>query len=263
MINNFLINRVLSVTGFDKEDNILYRLTQPQNVGLSTTSETAEVVDALGTPIAVFDRSKSAELTGENAIFDMKLLAEQHGTDVSTAVASAPCFEVITVVAADATVGEGQVAAGMTYNLKNTPVQNSMPRAYALNKDSSLGAEMTIVSGDETVSAVVDGALAVPASVEAGSKILISYEYQPTKATQVVVSSDTFATAHKIVVEILGCDVCNTEDLVYAYLIMENAKMSSDTDLTFGTDLVHSFTVSAQVSYCSPDKRLFYIVIPE
>jgi hypothetical protein len=79
----------------------------------------------------------------------------------------------------------------------------------------------------------------------------------------VTVSSDKFATAHKIVVEILGCDVCNTEDLIYAYLIMENAKMSSDTDLTFGTDLVHSFTVSAQVSYCSPDKRLFYIVIPE
>jgi hypothetical protein len=195
----------------------------------------------------------------------MKLLAEQHGTEVSTAVASAPCFEVVTVIAADATPEEDkyQAAAGKSYTLKHTPVEGSMPRAYALNKDSSLGAEMTMESGDETVSAVVDGALTVPAEAVVGSKILISYEYQPTKATQVVVSSDSFATAHKIVVEVLGCDVCNTEDLVYAYLVMENAKMSSDTDLTFGTDLVHSFTVSAQVSYCSPDKRLFYIVIPE
>lgn len=264
MINNFLINRVLSVTGFDNDDNILYRLTQPQNVGLSTTSETAEVVDALGTPIAVFDRSKSAELTGENAIFDMKLLAEQHGTKVSGAVASVPCFETLTVVASTETPADKQVAAGSTYTLKYTPVATSTPKAYTLNEDSSLGAEMTVTSeGGTAVSAVADGKLAVPADAKVGSKILISYEYKPDNATQVVVSSDTFANAHKIVVEILGCDVCNTEEMVYAYLIMENAKMSSDTDLSFGTDLVHSFTVSAQVSYCSPDKRLFYIVIPE
>jgi hypothetical protein len=111
-------------------------------------------------------------------------------------------------------------------------------------------------------SSVADGQVAIPAEIDA-AQILVAYEYQPESATMVTVSSDKFATAHKIVVEILGCDVCNTEDLIYAYLIMENAKMSSDTDLTFGTDLVHSFTVSAQVSYCSPDKRLFYIVIPE
>lgn len=245
MINNFLINRVLSVTGFDNADNILYRLTQPQNVGLSTTSETAEVVDALGTPIAVFDRSKSAELTGENAIFDMKLLAEQHGVKVQESVESAPCFEIIAVTADN---------KGQSISLKNTPIDGSTPRAYALNGDSSLGAEIE--------SAVADGKIAIPSDTDA-TQILVAYEYKPDAATQVVVSSDSFATAHKIVVEILGCDVCNTEDLVYAYLVMENAKMSSDTDLTFGTDLVHSFTVSAQVSYCSPDKRLFYIVIPE
>ena len=93
MINNFLINRILTITGFDKDDNILYRLTQPQNVSLTTSSETAEVVDSLGTPIAVFDRSKSAELSGENAIFDMKLLAEQHGTDVELTADEVPAFE--------------------------------------------------------------------------------------------------------------------------------------------------------------------------
>lgn len=246
MINNFLINRVLTVTGFDKDDNILYRLTQPQNVGLSTTSETAEVVDALGTPIAVFDRSKSAELTGENAIFDMKLLAEQHGTEVEITAEAVPCFETIAITADN---------KGTSVALAHTPVEGSTPKVYALNLDSSLGAPIEGAT-------VADGQVAIPAEI-AATQILVSYEYKPEAATMVTVSSDKFATAHKIVVEILGCDVCNTEDLIYAYLIMENAKMSSDTDLTFGTDLVHSFTVSAQVSYCSPDKRLFYIVIPE
>ncbi len=242
MINNFLINRVLSVTGFDSDNNVLYRLTQPQNVGLSTTSETAEVVDALGTPIAVFDRSKAAELTGENAIFDMSLLAEQHGVEVQKTASSVPCFQTISV----ADINEG---------LKYEALTSPKPQVYALNKDSSIGSaiEDASINGKQ---------ITLPDSVTEG-QILVVYEHKPTAATMVVVSADKFATAHKVVVEILGCDVCNTEDLVYAYLIMENGKLSSDTDLTFGTDLVHGFTISAQVSYCSPDKRLFYIVIPE
>lgn len=243
MINNFLINRVLSVTGFDKDENILYRLTQPQNVGLSTTSETAEVVDALGTPIAVFDRSKSAELTGENAIFDMKLLAEQHGTTVELTADLVPCFETLAVKE----LGEKVLA--------HTPNEETAVKVYALNKDSSLGVAIEGASVDA-------GKVTLPEG-HGAEHILVYYEYKPDAATKVVVSADKFATAHKVVVEILGCDVCDTENLVYGYLIMEAGKMSSDTDLTFGTDLVHSFTVSAQVSYCSPDKRLFYIVIPE
>ena len=244
MINSFLINRVLSVTGFDGDENILYRLTQPQNVGLSTTSETAEVVDALGSPIAVFDRSKAAELTGENAIFDLSLLAEQHGVKVQNTVDSVPCFETIAVTADN---------KGKEVALAHTPVDDTMVKAYALNGDSSIASTLTAT--------VADGKITIPETD--ATQILVSYEYKPDAASMVVVSADKFATAHKIVVEILGCDVCNTEDLIYAYLIMDQAKMSSDTDLTFGTDLVHSFTVSAQVSYCDPNKKLFYIVIPE
>jgi hypothetical protein len=241
MINNFLINRVLTVTGFDGDDNILYRLTQPQNVSLSTSSETAEVVDALGTPIAVFDRSKSAELSGENAIFDLSLLAEQHGTEVKNEIDAVPCFEKI------------KYEADKEVTLAYAPIDDTMVKIYALNDDSSIA--------DALTAKVAEGKFTMP--VTEAKEILVSYERKPETVSVVTVSSDSFATAHKIVVEILGCDVCNTEDLVYAYLIMENAKMSSDTGLSFGTDLVHSFTVSAQVSYCSPDKRLFYIVIPE
>ena len=244
MINSFLINRVLSVTGFDNDENILYRLTQPQNVSLSTSSETAEVVDALGTPIAVFDRSKSAELSGENAIFDLSLLAEQHGVEVQATAEAAPCFETIAINADN---------KGTAVALAHTPIDDTMVKVYALNGDSSIAAALTAT--------VAAGKVTIPETD--AKQILVSYEYKPDAASMVVVSADKFATAHKICVEILGCDVCDTQELIYAYLVMENAKMSSDTELSFGTDLVHSFTVSAQVSYCDPDKKLFYIVIPE
>ena len=245
MINNFLVNRVLSVTGIDSEDNVLYRLVQPQNISLSTSSETADVVDNMGSVIATFDRSKAAELSGENAIFDLSLLAVQHGTKVDADVAEVPCFETIVIT-------DDHKANGVT--LKHTPIDDATVKVYALNADSSLGEIMNV-----TVSA---GAFTLPSDV-AAEQILVSYDYKPTAASMVTVSADKFATAHKIVVEVLGCDVCNKEELIYAYLIFPSGKMSSDTELSFSTDLVHSFTVNAQVEYCSPDKKLFMLIIPE
>lgn len=243
MINNFLVNRVLSVTGMDKDDNILYRLVQPQNISLSTSSETADVVDNMGSVIATFDRSKSAELSGENAIFDLSLLAVQHGTEVQKTVDEVPCFE--TIVVAEKS---GEVS------LAHTPIDDAAVKFYALNGDSSLGKAVEI--------SVNAGKYTIPGSVTA-EQILAVYDYKPTAASMVTVSSDKFATSHKIVVEVLGCDVCNKEDLIYAYLIFPSGKMSSDTELSFSTDLVHSFTVTAQVEYCSPDKKLFMLIIPE
>lgn len=243
MINNFLVNRVLSVTGMDKDDNILYRLVQPQNISLSTSSETADVVDNMGSVIATFDRSKSAELSGENAIFDLSLLAVQHGTEVQKTVDEVPCFE--TIVVAEKS---GEVS------LAHTPIDDAAVKFYALNGDSSLGEAVEI--------SVNAGKYTIPGSVTA-EQILAVYDYKPTAASMVTVSSDKFATSHKIVVEVLGCDVCNKEDLIYAYLIFPSGKMSSDTELSFSTDLVHSFTVTAQVEYCSPDKKLFMLIIPE
>ncbi len=247
MINNFLIDRVLSVTGMDKDDNILYRLVQPQNISLSTSSETADVVDNVGSVICTFDRSKSAELSGENAIFDLSLLAVQHGTEVVKEVEAAPCFETIEVTADN---------KGTEVTLKHTPVDDTMVKVYALNGDSSLA--------DAITTTVADGKFTIPSDTTA-AQILVSYEYKPDsdKVSAVTVSSDKFATSHKVVVEVLGCDVCNKSELIYAYLIFPTGKMSSDTELTFGSDLVHSFTVTAQVDYCSIDKKLFMLIIPE
>lgn len=255
MINNFLINRVLTITGFDKDENILYRLTQPQNVSVSTTSETADVVDNVGSLIARFDRSKSMEMTGENAIFDVHLLAEQHGTEVVTTVEAVPCFETITVDAANKENG---------YQLAHTPIDGGVVTAYTLSNDSAIADQLKVdtAAGAGQV-AVADGKVSLPTDVEVGSMILVSYEYKPTKATMVEVDADKFATANKVTVELLGCDPCDVSNLIYAYLIIPSGKLSSDADLTFSNELVHNFTITANVAYCDPHKKLFYLVIPE
>ena len=63
--------------------------------------------------------------------------------------------------------------------------------------------------------------------------------------------------------EILGADVCNQTDLIYAYLIFPNCKLSPDFDWSIATDSTHPFSMKAMQEYCDKQKRLFSIVIPE
>ena len=79
-LNNIVIDRVLRGVFSDKEDNIIFSLNQVQNLSLNSTSESQEVVDALGVSIMELMRSKAIEASAENAIYDFGLLAAQYGT---------------------------------------------------------------------------------------------------------------------------------------------------------------------------------------
>ena len=63
--------------------------------------------------------------------------------------------------------------------------------------------------------------------------------------------------------EVLGCDVCDPTTLIYAYVVFPNAKLDSNVDITFSTDGKHPFTLKAQQNYCSKEKELFKIIIPQ
>jgi hypothetical protein len=46
--------------------------------------------------------------------------------------------------------------------------------------------------------------------------------------------------------EVLGCDVCDQTNLIYAYVIFNNAKLSPDFDWSIATDGAHPFSMKAQ-----------------
>jgi hypothetical protein len=88
------------------------------------------------------------------------------------------------------------------------------------------------------------------------------YEYETDKAVEVVNSATQFPVGCKFVMEVLGCDVCDQTNLIYAYVIFNNAKLSPDFDWSIQTDSTHPFSMKAQQDYCDKEKRLFSIVIP-
>ena len=237
-----------------KDDSVLFSINQIQNASLNCASESTDAVDAMGTPIATFYRAKSAEFSAENALFDMNLMATQLGTSKKVASATSK----ITVPAMESF----EVAEGGKYELKHAP-KVAPTEIYALNSDSTFGVKYTkSTAASATQFSIAGQTVSLPTGIAVGTEMFVMYEYETENAVEVVNSAKNFPVGCKFIMEVLGCDVCDQTNLVYAYVIFNNAKLSPDFDWSIATDGTHPFSMKAQQDYCDREKRLFSIVIP-
>ena len=255
-LNNFIIDRVLrGVAQSHTDDSVLFAITQIQNPSLTCSSESVDAVDALGTPVSTFYRSKTAEFSAENAMFDMNLMAVQVGAEKKVASAAnkilTPAFE--------------KVSGATATDLKHTP--KALPTyCYALNGDGTLGTKYTkadtasatafaiATSGDKTT-------VTPPTGLAADTELLVIYEYESDAGISVANSAKKFPKGCKFTLEVLGCDVCDQTNLLFAYLIFPNFKLSPDFDWSIQTDGAHPFSGKAMQEYCKKDNKLFEIII--
>jgi hypothetical protein len=241
-LNNFVIDRIIrgvAISQDKDEPTVLFSINQIQNASLNCASESTDAVDAMGTPIATFYRAKSAEFSAENALFDMNLMATQLGTTKKVASADskvvAPAMESFT-------------AEGGKYVLNHAP-KSAPTEIYAINGDSTFGVKyVKETAASDTAFAYVDAdhSITLPTSIEDGTEMFVMYEYESEKAVEVVNSAKNFPVGCKFVMEVLGCDVCDQTNLVYAYVIFNNAKLSPDFDWSIATDGTHPFSMKAQ-----------------
>ncbi len=256
-INNFVIDRVLSGTMFSRStQKMLWRLTQITNPSLNCTAESVDAVDAIGTPIMTLFRAKTAEFSGENALFDLGLAGAQMGAEKVTATSEAkitmPMFEEFEVTAETKDV-----------SLKFAPI-GTIPFIYAINKNSSLGT--TYKKGSEAnatdfVHTDKEKSITLPTGLAVGTIIQVYYEYESETGSMIENRGDKFPVAGKFVLDVIGYDVCDQEQMVHCYITLPNAKLTSDVDMTFTTEGTHSFTIKALQDYCDTNKRLFTISV--
>ncbi|WP_346961250.1 hypothetical protein [Clostridium sp.] len=257
-VSNFVIDHVLSGAMIDtKYDTIMWQINQITDPALNVSSETSEAVDALGTPIATFNRSKKSEFSASNALFDLGLFAAQNGVEKKVASASAkvvvPMFEAIVVPASTAT----------PVSLKHTPLKT--PQAiYQLKGDGTLGEKLVYNSGAGAGKfTYATGQITFPTDAKAGAEYFVQYEYEAERAVAVTGDAMNYPRAGKFVMEVLGTDVCDPSTLIHAYIVFPNAKLDANVDITFSTDGKHPFKLIAQQAYCDKQKTLFSIVIPD
>ena len=256
-LNNIVVDRVLRGIFSDKNDNIIFSLNQVQDLSLNQTSESQEITDALGVSIMELMRAKALEASANNAIYDFGLLAAQYGTEkveVGTSMI-APAMETIEVPAA----GEGNTTVEIS--LEHTPTK-APAAVYALNGDSTLGDKFVPgTAGEEGKFAYADGKITLPATA-GGLDVFVMYEYETTKAMEVVNSANKFAKIGKMTFEILAYDVCDPETKLFGYLILPRFQLSNDFDWSIGGDSQqHAFSGKAMVDYCAKDKKMCRVVI--
>lgn len=258
-INNFVIDRILrGVALHTGTGEVLYSVNQIENPTLTCAAEGTDAVDALGSPIMTFERSKTAEFSAENSLIDLGLLATQMGTTKKIATADnkviTPQFETV------------DVTKDMTeYTLKHEPIED-IDKIYVLNGDSTLGKKYTSGVSSTASTFVYDKTahkITLPSGLKPDSQLFIMYEYESDKAVEIVNSATKFPQSCKFIMQVLGADVCDTSTLIFAYLIFPNCKLSSNVELTFTTEGKHPFSLKANQAYCDKEKKLFQIVVPE
>lgn len=199
-------------------------MTQIQNPSLTCSSESVDAVDALGTPVSTFYRSKNAEFSAENAMFDMNLMAVQVGAEKKVASATnkilVPAFE--------------KISGATAVELKHTP--KVLPTyCYAVNGDGTLGTKYTKAdTASATAFAIATSGskttVTPPTGLAADAELLIIYEYESEEGVSVANSAKKFPKGCKFTLEVLGCDVCDQTNLLFAYIVFPNFKLSPDFD---------------------------------
>lgn len=284
-INNFIISHVIRGVMLNNSDNsIMWAINQIEDPTLNISSETQNSVDALGSVLASFSRAKKAEFSANQCIFDLSLLAAQLGTEKQVAsedkIIVIPTFETLIIpfnyinltdtdgnILVDSNgiaLTDGTESSTTLVKLKNTPID--IPKIiYKLNNDDSLGQHMNY-SAELTKGSFIysDGYLRfLREDVGHNDKFFITYNYKSNSAVSVINNSIDVPKVGKFILEVLGCDICNPNLLIYAYLIFPNAVLDANVDLDFTTEGRHPFTILARQNMCDPEKVLFRLIIPD
>lgn len=256
--DNLVIDRVVDAWFEDKDLNLLAVLDQVQNLSVNVTSETKDKTDATGALIKRYYTAKSAEVSGENAVFSLNLLGIQTGTGVKkdTEVV-AP--RIIMVKATDSPVTLPDTPIDGTLIVYGT-YDNGLP-----NTELKYEEDTTAGAGKYSI-ATVDNVTTLTLPTDATASVQIKYEFQvgeDKKAARVDEDSTSFPKECKATFRVLCSDVCDSETVRAFYLVFPKFQMAPDFDWTLDTESAQPFSATALKDYCAVNQLLFYVAIVE
>jgi len=262
-VDNLVVDRPLRVTMFDNATGeVIVTVDQIENPSLECGGEQVIKNDAIGSPIAIFDRSKTSRFSAENSVLSLGLAAAQFGSKKELADATnkmrAPKFEVITVSGTDELV-LSEVPFG--------PAGAEIRYVYLLGADRSISKKFE-VGADPTTNFSIDASgkkitLPTGADIKATDRFAIWYEYETDAAVRVMNNGNNFARSGKFDVEVLFADLCNQDVKYYGHIIFPKGKLDNNVTFNLTTEGNHPFAFSGMTDYCSDDKNQFYYIIPQ
>lgn len=266
-LDDLIIDRPIRATLFDKTTSeVIFTIDQITDPSLECTTQTDEVRDAIGSLVTELDRAKESVFSGTNAFINLGLMASQLGTTKQLASASVkiqvPKFEMIELGAESGTTNK-------TITLSETPV-GDIKYIYRLGNNKSIAEKYEAgVTATDTF-AIAGKVITLPTTptFSANDRFGVWYKYEATGAeglgaVKVSNNSEAFTKIGVFDLEVLLADVCNSNIKYYAHILCNNAKMDGNTTIGFNSQATHGFTVKLFQDWCSSNKNLFDIIIPE
>ena len=262
--NELILERVRSVEEYDPATGELTgRYTQIEDPSLTTSSDSTDVVDALGTPIATFYRNTQGTFSFTNSLFSLDLAASQFGaTKVvanETNKMQVPVSETLTI-AANSTVALKYVPVGAT--------GSEIKYVKVINEDNTFGDTYTVSAttaslADKTFTLDAAGKkITMPAGVK--GKVFVNYVRETENAASVAKKSDTTTEVKKLVVHVIFCDPCNINIKRAGVILMERAQIDpSSVDVSLTMEGKHAASYLLKREYCDDAGKLFEIIVSE
>lgn len=267
-INEFVIDKPIEGMMFNSAGSILWNVRDFKDPKLSVSTDTEDAVDALGTPIMQFDRSKKAEFSATKAGLSLDLIAARGGVDKVTASGTATVYVPVWMEATVAddvptvTLGHTPYAevgsSAIPYIWAIDPVTKARIARYTLDDSAAGAAKFTLSTTTLTLPTGRTGAVT----------FLIPYTYASVGsatagAVEVKYAADLFAPVGQFVMKVLGYSKCDAQTRYYAWVIFPNAKLSGDVDVTLNPGTTDDFKITALPDYCATTKTCFSIIVPE
>ena len=222
------------------DGDILFTVKDVRDASLNTSAELEDAVDGQGNIINQYLRSKTAEWSGSNALFDFGMAAAQYGDKVVTGSQTVEKTEVI------------EIAANANSATLAAPYKaNGKIKVYEIGNDG-----MTLAS--KVSGATAANTTLTVTSASAARKLFVKYETEVANATKIENRADAATVPFKLTVEAIGNDTCS-KSTSYLYITAPYAKMSPDFDWGISTDGTHDFTINCMKDYCG-NAGLFTVV---
>ena len=256
--DNLVIDRVVDAWFENSDLELLAVLDQVQNLSVTVSSETKDKTDATGALIKRYYTAKSAEVSGENAVFSLNLLGIQTGTGVKKDTdVEAP--RILMVNKTDSPITLPDTPNAGTLMVYGT-FDNGLP-----NTELKYEEDTTAGPGKYSI-ATVDNVTTLTLPTDATDTVQIKYEFQVTgdkKAARVDEDASSFPKECKATFRVLCSDVCDSETVRAFYLVFPKFQMAPDFDWTLDTESSQPFSATALKDYCAKNQLLFYVAIVE
>ena len=256
--DKLVIDRVVDGWFENKDLELLAVLDDIQNFQISNSSETKDKTDSQGALIKRFYQSKSAEVSGENAVFSMNLAALQMGTTKKTGTA-VTMPRIMQVNATDSPI-----------ELPDTPIEGTLI-VYGTFDNGVPNTELKYTKDDTAgpgkyAVATAGGVTTLTLPTDATASVQVKYEYVVAEnkiAARVDQDGSSFPKECKATFRVLVSEICDPETVRALYIVFPRFQMSPDFDWSVATDSAQAFSAICLKDYCAQNQLLYYIAVAE